>query len=589
LCLSETWLTPSDKIPEFVGYKFFQAPFRLGDRGVAIISREEFKVTVFENHQFELSANVELLSLKVQLNFNKSFLVTCIYRNTNYDCLTLHLDNTLFFNLLSELVQLNCPFFVLGDFNLPNDHIIPLSSTIDNLGLIQLINEPTRLNNILDLIITNNMLKVEKARVSEFCLADHNLTYCVANVPKRVKEKNLKSFRVFNNITIENFVNDLNSILNQHLFPGFLSTCPSLLLEHLVKSILLTVDNHAPVIQKSFYRRRKRIFVSSETRNLIAERNSLYKLYKRNPQNTSILNALNLLKKKVKLQILRDSKSEFDFETSSSGVWNSLRKLYPLSAQVKSSTTCTADMINDYYVSISLPTNDSTNNTLPSPPLKIQSQLIRVPYFSFSTLSTDTVLKIWKSTKNPNSTTLDTLNISLKMFDICFRSDKFLSFITDFFNCCISTKCVPDSLKCSKVIPIPKINNASEPNDLRPISIQPVILKLFEKCLVPQLVSHLESNNLLCPEQYGFRKAHSTQHALIQITETIRTAIRNKKICIMIVLDFKKAFDKVDRDVLKHKLKWYNIDPDLIFSLLSNRKQCVNLTSSERNQVSRFL
>jgi len=57
----------------------------------------------------------------------------------------------------------------------------------------------------------------------------------------------------------------------------------------------------------------------------------------------------------------------------------------------------------------------------------------------------------------------------------------------------------------------------------------------------------------------------------------------------MIVLDFKKALDKVDRDVLKHKLKWYNIDPDLIFSLLSNRKQCVNLTSSEKNQVSRFL
>jgi len=127
---------------------------------------------------------------------------------------------------------------------------------------------------------------------------------------------------------------------------------------------------------------------------LIAKRNSLYKLYKRNPQNTSTLNALNLLKKKVKLQILRDSKSEFDFETSSSGVWNSLGKLYPLSAQVRSSTTCTADMTNDYYLSISMPTNDSTNNILASCPLKIQSELIRVPFFFFSILSGKTVSKI---------------------------------------------------------------------------------------------------------------------------------------------------------------------------------------------------
>jgi len=90
--------------------------------------------------------------------------------------------------------------------------------------------------------------------------------------------------------------------------------------------------------------------------------------------------------------------------------------------------------------------------------------------------------------KNPTNT-LDTLNISPKMLDYCLRSDQFVSHLTNFLNNCIESKSIPDQLKCSKVIPMPKIMNASEPNDLRPISIQPTILKLFEKCIVPQLVS----------------------------------------------------------------------------------------------------
>jgi len=324
---------------------------------------------------------------------------------------------------------------------------------------------------------------------------------------------------------------------------------------------------------------------------LINRRNRVYKQLKRSPTNSSLACSLKLFKKQVKVQILRDSKFELDREIKDTCLWSAVKKLYPVPKTIKSTANFSADEINDFYVSISMPQNscNSDDTPLPTPPLPIQSQLIRTPYFTFNEINSLTLLNSWKSLKNPLSSTLDTLEISPKMVDLCLKSTSFVSHLTSFFNLCISSGVIPNELKCSKVIPIPKISNACEPNDFRPISIQPVILKLFEKCVVPQLVSHLESNNLLCPQQFGFRKFHSTQHALIKVTDYNYNALKRNHVCIMIVLDFKKAFDKVDKTVLSHKLQWYNINPTLINSLLTDREQCVCLNCGNKIQTSKRL
>ena len=70
----------------------------------------------------------------------------------------------------------------------------------------------------------------------------------------------------------------------------------------------------------------------------------------------------------------------------------------------------------------------------------------------------------------------------------------------------------------------------------RPISILPFLSKVFEKVLLKQLVTHFESNNLLCPNQFGFRKKKSTTQAIYSLLDAVYEAFKKKMpyACILI-------------------------------------------------------
>jgi hypothetical protein len=150
------------------------------------------------------------------------------------------------------------------------------------------------------------------------------------------------------------------------------------------------------------------------------------------------------------------------------------------------------------------------------------------------------------------------------MIDLWMESVSFQTNLTTTFNQFISSKTVPEPLKKSRIVPVPKVSNPSTPSELRPIAIQPVLTKCFE------------SKKLFCKEQFGFRKNHTTTHLLVSVSDYIYEALDNNELCILVSLDFQKAFDKVDRNVLINKLQRYNIESDLIQSLLSNRRQYVS-------------
>ena len=78
---------------------------------------------------------------------------------------------------------------------------------------------------------------------------------------------------------------------------------------------------------------------------------------------------------------------------------------------------------------------------------------------------------------------------------------------------------VPEMLKVSKVIPLAKVSAPTDPSHLRPISIQPLIGKLIEKTLYSQVMSFVSNNNILSPNQFGFRAKHSTIHAQLALTD----------------------------------------------------------------------
>ena len=83
--------------------------------------------------------------------------------------------------------------------------------------------------------------------------------------------------------------------------------------------------------------------------------------------------------------------------------------------------------------------------------------------------------------------------------------------------------------------------------------------KNFEKIDVFQEIQFLEKSHCLYPLQLGFRKHHSTNDTLINITEDITSALDNGKFACGIFVDLQKAFDIVDQIILLKKLEHYGI------------------------------
>ena len=123
--------------------------------------------------------------------------------------------------------------------------------------------------------------------------------------------------------------------------------------------------------------------------------------------------------------------------------------------------------------------------------------------------------------------------------------------LKDIINLCFATGVYPDQLKVAKVIPIYK--NKGDMlilSNFRPISLLSNINKIFEKLVHSRLYSFLNLHNYIYEFQFGFRSNHSTNYALLSLTESIRNALDGSNFACGIFLDFQKAFDTVDHNIL---------------------------------------
>ena len=94
----------------------------------------------------------------------------------------------------------------------------------------------------------------------------------------------------------------------------------------------------------------------------------------------------------------------------------------------------------------------------------------------------------------------------------------------------------------------------------------------------------LTDNDLIYNWQFGFRSQYSTQHALVSLTEGIKTYLDNGYVTAGIFLDLRKAFDTVNHQILLDKLLWYGFrcnSHKLLQSFLSNRRQYVSINGYE--------
>ena len=188
-------------------------------------------------------------------------------------------------------------------------------------------------------------------------------------------------------------------------------------------------------------------------------------------------------------------------------------------------------------------------------------------------VSTDEVLKVCKAIDISKSSAVDGLSSKI-------LKDAFVAIVhklTRLFNLSLTHGKFPDQWKSATVIPLQKAGDKSDVNNLRPVSLLPLPGKILEKLVHKKLLHFLEINNLLDHNQGGFRPNRSTINTVAKMTDMIFNAMNNKEITVAAFIDFRKAFDTVNHEILIEKLKRIGIRSNLLnwsTDYLTNRTQC---------------
>ena len=145
----------------------------------------------------------------------------------------------------------------------------------------------------------------------------------------------------------------------------------------------------------------------------------------------------------------------------------------------------------------------------------------------------------------------------------------FARIIKKLFNQCLCESVYPSILKVARITPIFKKGKRSLVGNYRPVSVLPVLNKIFEKLIFKRLDSFIESNNVLSDSQHGFRAGRSTDTASLELVRCILPAFSSGSYALCVFLDQSRAFDLVEHSLLIKKL-----------DRLGVRGPCLNLMRS---------
>ena len=173
--------------------------------------------------------------------------------------------------------------------------------------------------------------------------------------------------------------------------------------------------------------------------------------------------------------------------------------------------------------------------------------------------------------------------IKAEIYKAMSRRETCSKVMTETLNRIIDDDELPESWKKTKTKMIKKVIKP-EPKDLRPITLNNVSYKIVMSNIRREVEEHIENNGLVKGNQIGFTDGGRTEFNHFVLQYIVDRAKRKKEQLIVIALDFKKAFDSIDRRKLIEALKNYMINPhiiNLVAKIYSNDKTILTMGEME--------
>ena len=480
--------------------------------------------------------------------------------------LTTSMFFTEFHDLLELMSQHEQPLLIAGDFNFhlddtTNCDTIKFMDILDSANLSQhVLGSTHRKGHTLDLIITqHNSNLVTDVRILNDVFSDHQVVTCKLNCPRPPLSKIPLTFRSTKQLNGDVFIATLKeSLANQDLsvktdIDEMVDIYNSTLKDIYDKlaPVQTRVVNHRPwapwynedlreakrekrraerkfrktklTVNKQMYieacERYNRLLENCKTsyyKNKIegADRNRLFCLV-----NSLFKTSKNILPTHNSREVLADEFNTY-FINKIRGIRNEIEKLHPAS---QTKDTMSAILPLTQLSEFNLPDNNATEKVIRSMPSK--------------TCSLDPI---------PTHVVKNHLNLLLPAIQSIIISS-------------LSSGTFPSQLKISQVKPKLKKNDLDKNlySNYRPIANIAFVSKVIEKIVASQVHAYLRDAKLFPTLQSAYRQYHSTETAMIKVTNDILRAIDDYSDVILVLLDLSAAFDTLDHQILLSRLKSY--------------------------------
>ena len=507
---------------------------------------------------------------------------------------------------IEELADSTYDLFITGDFNLPNVDWESLEVLVGgtselNLSaqlllnfmsthlLTQMVNVPTRGNNILDLVLCNNDRLVTDVKAESTDLSDHDMVSVLLSFQPGVMEDvqatyldemNFRSLD-FNRADFSELNKDLVAIDWGELKDSVsFEEFPAKLTEQVLKVCQAKVPRKRPPtgrpkLYNSLRRRKSRLKTRLSAAMCAGDANRINELENEiglvsYEIKEAIVHHLEQGERRAVERIKTNPKYFYSYAKSFSKVKHTITTLLNDRQELVTDQKEMANILQQQFCSVfSDPDNlDTSTPTFNVPPIVTKDTEIVLTQEDIEEAISEIKLDSAPGPDGIPAILLKRCASTLSLPIYLLWSESMRSGV------------VPKFYKTGYISPLFKKGSRCEAGNYRPVTLTSHIVKVFERVVRKHMVNYLEDNSLLTDKQHGFRSGRSCLTQMLDHFDDIYEGFTRGEDTDSIYLDYAKAFDKVDLNLLVLKLRRYGFHNkliDWIESFLSDREQVVVL------------